>query len=121
MAGPSQEDRAHADRVRHIQEWEAAYRDAHDGAEPPAGFMPPMHASAPSSHPGTNALAVLSLVFAFLGGLLAIPFGHIALFQIKRSGERGRGMAITGLILGYIWLITLSIAIGVYLDTTRYS
>jgi uncharacterized membrane protein len=89
--------------------------------QPPAGFMPPMQASVPVSHPGTNALAVLSLVFAFLGGLLAIPFGHIALFQIKRSGERGRGMAITGLILGYLWLITLGILYGVWWTHVNYS
>ena len=69
----------------------------------------------------TNALAVLSLVFAFLGGLLAIPFGHIALFQIKRSGERRRGMAITGLILGYLWLITLGILYGVWWTHVNYS
>ncbi len=36
--------------------------------------------------------------------IAAIIFGHIALRQIRRTGERGRGLALTGLILGYIVL-----------------
>ncbi len=36
--------------------------------------------------------------------LAAIVLGHIALRQIRRTGERGRGLAVTGLILGYIVL-----------------
>jgi hypothetical protein len=31
----------------------------------------------------------------------AIVLGHIALRQIRRTGERGRGLARTALILGY--------------------
>ncbi len=29
-------------------------------------------------------------------------FGHISLSQIKRSGEDGRGLAIAGLVIGYL-------------------
>lgn len=50
----------------------------------------------------TNTLAILALIFGLLGGWLGIVFGHIALSQIKRTGEQGRGMAIAGLVLGYI-------------------
>ncbi|MFB9714365.1 DUF4190 domain-containing protein [Arthrobacter methylotrophus] len=50
---------------------------------------------------GQNTFAVFALVFGIMGGIAAIPFGHIALNQINRTGERGRGMAIAGLILGY--------------------
>ena len=51
---------------------------------------------------GTNSMAVASLVCGFLCSLLAVIFGHIALSQISRSGEGGRGLAIAGLVLGYI-------------------
>jgi len=62
----------------------------------------------------TNTLAILALVFGILGGYLALIFGHLALSQIKRSGEQGRGLAITGLILGYFWVaVTVIIVIGV--------
>ena len=46
-------------------------------------------------------MAIISLVSAFFVSLAAIITGHIALGQIKRSGESGRGLALAGLILGY--------------------
>lgn len=36
--------------------------------------------------------------------ILAIVFGHIGLSQTKQQGTPGRGMAITGLVTGYISL-----------------
>ncbi|MGO4858935.1 DUF4190 domain-containing protein [Arthrobacter sp. 2MCAF14] len=56
---------------------------------------------------GTNTFAVLALVFGVLGGVLAIPFGHIARSQIRRTREGGVGLALAGLILGYFWLAAL--------------
>jgi peptidyl-prolyl cis-trans isomerase B (cyclophilin B) len=47
-------------------------------------------------------MAVAALVCAFLFAPLAILFGHLSLAQIKRTGEDGRGLAIAGLIIGYI-------------------
>jgi peptidyl-prolyl cis-trans isomerase B (cyclophilin B) len=44
-------------------------------------------------------------VLAFFISLGAIITGHIALSQIKRTGEGGRGLAIAGLVLGYIGLV----------------
>ncbi|UVJ38047.1 DUF4190 domain-containing protein [Arthrobacter sp. CJ23] len=58
---------------------------------------------------GQNIMAVLALVFGVLGGIVAIPFGHIGLSQIKRSGERGRSLAVAGLVLGYTWLAAVAI------------
>ncbi|MDP9905597.1 DUF4190 domain-containing protein [Arthrobacter bambusae] len=52
----------------------------------------------------TNVLAILSLVFGVMGGIAAIPLGHIALVQIRRTGESGRGMALAGLALAYAWV-----------------
>lgn len=51
----------------------------------------------------TNVLAVLALVFAILFAPLGIVFGHIARSQIKRTGEQGDGLALAGLIVGYIF------------------
>jgi hypothetical protein len=58
---------------------------------------------------GTNGMAIAALVLGiiwvfWLGSLLAVIFGHLALGQIKRSGQSGHGMALAGLILGYIGL-----------------
>jgi uncharacterized protein DUF4190 len=67
----------------------------------------------PASY-GTNGLAVASLVcglceFFTVGvtGIPAVVLGHVALQQIGRSGQSGRGMAITGLVLGYLGLAFL--------------
>ena len=60
----------------------------------------------PGTAPKTSGFAVASLIFGIIGGLLALPFGYVALRKIKRSGGalRGRGMALAGVILGWIWL-----------------
>lgn len=53
-----------------------------------------------------NVLAIVSLVSAFFISLAAVICGHIALSQIKKTGEKGRGLAIAGLVLGYLGLIS---------------
>ena len=65
----------------------------------------------------TSALAVTSLLMALLGcGFLSLPAiicGHIARSKTKRSGGMltGGGMALAGLIIGYIGVIGSVIAI----------
>lgn len=56
--------------------------------------------------PGTNGMAVASLVLGLLGiSLLGLIFGAIALGQIdKNTGQQGRGMAIAGIVLSVFWL-----------------
>jgi hypothetical protein len=63
-------------------------------------------------------LAIASMVLGILwiywiGSVLAIIFGHIALSQIKNSNgwKTGRGMAIAGVVLGYIAMAVLVIGI----------
>src|SRR6266699_875036 len=38
----------------------------------------------------------------FVGGVAAVILGHMALRQIRQTGEDGAGMARAGLILGYL-------------------
>ena len=66
--------------------------------------MPALRAAAPVGAK-TNTLAIVSLVLAFFVSLGAVICGHIALSQIKRTGENGRGLAIAGLVLGYLGLV----------------
>jgi peptidyl-prolyl cis-trans isomerase B (cyclophilin B) len=53
----------------------------------------------------TNTLAVLSLVFSFIVAIVGVILGHVALSQIARTGQEGRGLAITGLVVGYVSLL----------------
>ena len=48
-------------------------------------------------------MAIAALVSAFVVAPLGIVFGHIALSQIRRSDEDGRGLPIAGLVLGYVF------------------
>ena len=61
----------------------------------------------------TNTFAILALIFGILGGYLAVVFGHIAKSQIRKTGQRGSGMATAGLVLGYIW-VAVTVAFVVY-------
>lgn len=54
---------------------------------------------------GTNTMAILALVFAFLFAPLGIVFGVIARKQIRQTGEGGAGLAKAGLILGIIFTV----------------
>ena len=63
--------------------------------------------------PPTNTLAILALVLGFVVPIGGIICGHIALGQIKRTGEGGRGLAMAGLILGYaLTALTVLVVIG---------
>jgi hypothetical protein len=69
----------------------------------------------------TNSMAVASMVcgigqifFWFLAGVPAIVFGHIARRQIRETGEAGDGMALAGLIMGYVGvLLPLLLLLGI--------
>lgn len=53
----------------------------------------------------TNGMATAALAFGIIGGALGIIFGFIALHQIKRTGDGGRGRAIAGIVLSSMWLL----------------
>ena len=78
----------------------------------------------PAAPAATSGKAIVSLVTGIIGifpvCVVAIIYGHLALSEIKKSAGRlsGRGMAIAGLVLGYlgivlipVYLIILAIAI----------
>jgi len=64
----------------------------------------------------TNGLAIASLVLGlvwifWLGSALALVFGLISLSQIKRNNQRGRSLAIAGIVLGGIGVAFLLLAV----------
>lgn len=53
----------------------------------------------------TNGLAIAALVLGICGfALIPVIMGHVALRQIRERGDGGAGLAIAGLILGYLAL-----------------
>jgi hypothetical protein len=59
-----------------------------------------------------NVYAVVSLFAAVLFAPVGIALGIIALRQIKRTGERGRELAIAGIWIGVGILVVALIILG---------
>jgi hypothetical protein len=81
------------------------------GYTPPPGYAQPGYAQPYNGYataPRTNVLAIVSLCLslgALVFGITAIGgiiTGHIALGQIKRTGEGGHGIALAGTIIGWV-------------------
>jgi hypothetical protein len=82
----------------------------------PTQYPPTPYGGPPYPPPGaypyppyrpTNGMAVASLVLGILwlywiGSILALIFGYIARQQIRERGEGGDGMAVAGIVLGWI-------------------
>jgi hypothetical protein len=85
------------------------------GPPPAYGGVGYGYAAGPTAT-STNGLAVASLVLGILwldgiGSVLAVIFGFVALNQIKQRNQRGRGMAIGGLVLGWIGIALVALAV----------
>lgn len=50
-------------------------------------------------------LGILGLLGSFLAPILAIVFGVAGLSRTRRTGQRGRAIAITGILLGVMWIV----------------
>lgn len=74
----------------------------------------------PQGPTGTNGFAIAAFVLSLLwcywvGSILALVFGYMALSQIKKSDGRqsGRGLAIAGIVIS--WIAVAFAAIGLVL------
>lgn len=95
-------------------------------SQPPATVPPPPPAPVQPGYVVTsqrpyNTLAVVSLVagiaayvfLPFISAVVAVITGHMARSQIRQTGEQGGGMALAGLILGYVHLALVVVIIVV--------
>jgi len=86
---------------------------------------PPTYTPAASSDK-YNTLAIVGFILAFFVSLGGLIVSIIALGQIKRTGERGRGLALAGAIIGGLSLVIgiisgiAIIAIGAQTGTSPY-
>jgi Septum formation/Domain of unknown function (DUF4190) len=82
----------------------------HQQYQPP--YPPPTYGQQPPQPQTTSGFAVASLALGILGGVLfSVIFGIIALGRTKPGGQRGRGMAIAGLVLSGVWTAVIAVAI----------
>ena len=68
--------------------------------------------------PRTNTWAIVSLVCSLaailtsgLSAIVGVILGHVALGQIRQTGEQGAGLAKVGLIVGYVFVGLLVLAV----------
>jgi hypothetical protein len=77
-------------------------------------------------YPRTSTLAVISLIFGILayaflpgiGALVAVICGHAARSEIRRAPPGtvdGDGMALAGLILGWIQIVLTVIGVAIFI------
>ena len=61
-----------------------------------------------------NVLTIIGFVFAFINPLVGLIFSIIALVMVRKSGEKSRGLAIAGIVIGAINLVVMIIAVCVF-------
>lgn len=103
--------------------------DPYSPGSSPAGAPPPVYPQTAYGPPGygyqpypmpavrpTNGLAIAALICSLSGMVVGLSapvgaiLGHVALRQIRERGEEGQGMALAGVIVG--WVITGLYAVG---------
>ena len=64
-----------------------------------------------------NGLALASIIVVWFSSVIGLVLGHVALSQIKRTGQEGRGLALTAVIVGWVFtglvIITAVVAFAV--------
>lgn len=116
---------ARAYAARTVGELALLVADLPTGPVPQPGAAPAVPWTfLPAPRPRTNGKAVGAAVCGLLcvptfgfTGLPAVILGHAARSEIRRSGEGGDGLAITGLVLGWLstagWALVLTLVLVV--------
>lgn len=88
----------------------------------PQGYYPPQYYG-PMQQKTTNGLAIASMVLGivwiyWIGSILALVLGYVARKQIRERNQNGDGMAIAGIVLGWVGVGFLVLIIAIGLLTT---
>lgn len=82
---------------------------------------------APAQRDTYNVLAIVGFIASFFVSIVGIVLGFVALSQIKRTGEKGRGLALAAIIIGFvaialtILLVILFVVAAASIDPSTYS
>ena len=85
--------------------------------------VPPVHSPSPAPDHQTSSLAMISLVAGLcglsvaplIGSIVAVITGHLALRQIRQTGQSGSGLAKIGLGLGYLGIALVVLGAAAFL------
>jgi hypothetical protein len=88
----------------------------------PATFLPAPLPPTNSKAVGSMVCGVLTVMTVGLTGIPAVLLGHSARAEIQRTGERGDGLAMAGLVLGWLsiagWALMITILIAAGLSSS---
>lgn len=104
------------------------------GQQPGQPYGMPQYPYGYPPQPKPQQNAILALVLSCVGfvtcgitAIVGVIFGHIAMGKIKRGEEDGRGLALAGLIVGYVviagwvlYFVFIVFLIGIGLNQTPY-
>ena len=60
---------------------------------------------APAAGGRFSVLAIVAFIVAFFISILGVILGIVAVVQINRTGDRGKGLAIAAIIIGAIFFL----------------
>ena len=90
----------------------------------PYGYQPypPYGYGYPPQPTGTNGFSIASFVlgicgFAVITSIVGFFFGLFSLSTIKRTGQRGKGLAISGIVLSSVWMAAIATLVTIGLVT----
>lgn len=65
--------------------------------------------------PSWNVLSIVSLVTGFFLSIVGVVLGFVALHQIGKSGERGKGLAVAGIIVGGVQMVVTGLLVVLFI------
>jgi hypothetical protein len=114
-AAPEQQQQPYADPYGAGVPTSPGYAGYPPQSYPPAQGYPQYGYGMPPAPPSTNGMAVAALVVSIVGalglcgygvggviGAVGAILGHVARKQIRQTGEGGDGLALAGVIVGWI-------------------
>lgn len=70
--------------------------------------------STPAPGQKTNTMAIIALILAFIVPLVGLILGIVALAQVKKKNEGGKGLAVASIILSVVLIIGQIIAVTMF-------
>ena len=96
--------------------WQQPYDPRKPPYTPQPGYPYALPQVVVAQNPPTSGVSTASMVIGIIGALggwcmlgipclIAIVLGHVGMSETKDGSRGGRGMAVTGLILGYLFIV----------------
>lgn len=108
---PSTELAGNGDRAEAQEDQESNPLDP-DASDPDGTGSQEAEKRTPRKRSGINVLSVVALVMAIALSPVAVVFGYLALGQTRRASQRGEGIALWAIGLGWLALAVWVVATG---------